>query len=48
MRRDEDTTLNAFILPTIESGRALSPELIRETIFSLGKEGLTFFSGGWC
>lgn len=86
MRRDEDTTLNAFLLPTanntvslcagmmvlstvfavlpalvdsfatnpaaladypalqtaIESGRALSPELIRETIFSSGNEGLTF------
>ncbi len=86
MRQDEDTTLNAFVLPTannvvslcagmmvlstvfsvlpalvesfatnpaaladypalesaIKQGQALTPDLIRQTIFSSGNEGLTF------
>ncbi|MBL8979194.1 MAG: sodium-dependent transporter [Gemmatimonadetes bacterium] len=86
MRQDEDTTLNAFILPTannsvslcagmmvlctvfsvlpglvesfatnpaaladypalaqaIQSGQALTPDLVRKTIFTAGNEGLTF------
>jgi NSS family neurotransmitter:Na+ symporter len=86
LRRDEDTALNAFIVPTannavsllagimiictvfsvvpalvanyagnpavlegfpalasaVRDGKALSPELVRETIFQAGNEGLTF------